>query len=918
MDTPELSLSALSSPAAVRFVLDQMPFGVLFLDTELRIVAANAFLRARLPAELRLEAKPPVATILDPGDTRSLEIFRQTLEQGQPVTLSTRIHRDVFRLVPLPGTALGDIPQSVTILPLTDNQRISGLTVVVQDVSDRVLAEAELNREIGKLAFLHELDLALSTLEPSACMQTLMARLRQLIKADVVSLLLLKDGRLEIVAAEGRPLTEPAQPLDPLTGITGWVVHNRQSVNIPDVRQDARYVQIVESTRSEMAAPLIANDECLGVINLESDAPGAFTQDNLDLLEMVAFSAATALYNAQTHAESNYWRTYYQSVLNQTGDVIYTVDRDLRLTSVNYAWDTFARGNDGAAWLAPACIGRRLVDAFTGAERQKWETLCAELLLGARSDYHEDFSCHGPDAERWLALRAAPLLAASGAILGIMFSTHDVSEHVAAERRLRAVNTQLEAMLGMSQVLSQNLPNQNIPQVTVEMLADMLQADCVTITGFDTQALAFQVIAAHGASERHIREFVSPQASADKIISSHGHTAALYQLTEPSRVPNQPIYQADQLHGVLYSLIEHQGKVIGSLNIFTRNPQRRFSGAEQELVRALTPQIGLAMTNARLYEQLQNLATTDSLTGLVNRRLLDDLLAREVERGKRHRRAFVLLMVDLDHFKCYNDTFGHAMGDELLMKIAQLFKHALRAGDIAARYGGDEFVLILPETNLEDAAQIAARLQATVATVEVPHLESVKCRKLTLSIGIAVYPYHADEAAGLLRCADQALYRAKQSGRNRVAVHAQNLKSQLDAARIGERSAPEGKMYKILIVDDSAFARATLRKMLRDAGYEVDEASSGFEALELMPTIQPDLVTMDLLMPGMEGEELLGHMQKLAANCPFVVISADAQAVTRQALLAAGAAGFLNKPVTEADLLPLMHSLLEQRRAGTR
>lgn len=116
-------------------------------------------------------------------------------------------------------------------------------------------------------------------------------------------------------------------------------------------------------------------------------------------------------------------------------------------------------------------------------------------------------------------------------------------------------------------------------------------------------------------------------------------------------------------------------------------------------------------------------------------------------------------------------------------------------------------------------------------------------------------------------------------------------------------------MKKILIVDDSAFARATLKHILHNAGYEVHEASSGFEALELLPVIKPDLVTFDLLMPGMEGDELLGHMQKLGQKCPFVVITADIQTITQSDLLKAGANGFLNKPVKEEELLALMDKL---------
>ncbi|MFM8322802.1 MAG: PleD family two-component system response regulator [Chloroflexota bacterium] len=120
-------------------------------------------------------------------------------------------------------------------------------------------------------------------------------------------------------------------------------------------------------------------------------------------------------------------------------------------------------------------------------------------------------------------------------------------------------------------------------------------------------------------------------------------------------------------------------------------------------------------------------------------------------------------------------------------------------------------------------------------------------------------------------------------------------------------------MPKILIVDDSAFARTTLRRILKDAGYEVHEAASGLEALELMPGLNPDLVTLDLLMPEMEGGELIGHLRQIDRLTPLIVISADIQTATRDEVLAAGATAYLNKPVKDEELLALIVRLLASR-----
>lgn len=117
-------------------------------------------------------------------------------------------------------------------------------------------------------------------------------------------------------------------------------------------------------------------------------------------------------------------------------------------------------------------------------------------------------------------------------------------------------------------------------------------------------------------------------------------------------------------------------------------------------------------------------------------------------------------------------------------------------------------------------------------------------------------------------------------------------------------------MKKILVVDDSAFARATLRQTLKGAGYEVYEASSGLEAIEMMPTLQPDLVTLDLLMPEMRGDELLGYLRRVSEHCPLLIVTADVQTMTRNDMLAAGASGFVTKPFRQEDLLQEIERLL--------
>jgi diguanylate cyclase (GGDEF)-like protein len=168
-------------------------------------------------------------------------------------------------------------------------------------------------------------------------------------------------------------------------------------------------------------------------------------------------------------------------------------------------------------------------------------------------------------------------------------------------------------------------------------------------------------------------------------------------------------------------------------------------------------------------EELELLSTTDSLTGLSNHRSLMKRLDDEVARFKKEKRGFSVLVGDVDHFKQYNDAFGHPAGDEVLQTIAEIMRDSTRKVDCCARYGGEEFVIVLPDTAIADALDTAEHIRARVAA------KKFNGRKITLSIGVASFPEDADDAEAIIAVADEALYQAKREGRDRT-VRARRLK----------------------------------------------------------------------------------------------------------------------------------------------
>jgi diguanylate cyclase (GGDEF)-like protein len=176
---------------------------------------------------------------------------------------------------------------------------------------------------------------------------------------------------------------------------------------------------------------------------------------------------------------------------------------------------------------------------------------------------------------------------------------------------------------------------------------------------------------------------------------------------------------------------------------------------------------GLTIDNAQLHEALRQESIRDPLTGLFNRRFMEETLAKEINRADRTTHSLAVVMLDLDHFKSINDTFGHDGGDKALRRLSLLLKANMRGSDIICRYGGEEFTLILPDASMLDAFQRMEQLRKDIKQLVIQH-HGKSMDQFSGSFGIAVFPEHGSTGETLLKAADEALYRAKQSGRDRV------------------------------------------------------------------------------------------------------------------------------------------------------
>ncbi len=235
------------------------------------------------------------------------------------------------------------------------------------------------------------------------------------------------------------------------------------------------------------------------------------------------------------------------------------------------------------------------------------------------------------------------------------------------------------------------------------------------------------------------------------------------------RVPSEP-----DAASVIAVPLKQSGRIVGVLNLYDKEGAREFTSHDLDTILAFSTQAGVAIDNVLLHQEAQRLSLTDPLTGLWNYRYLTIGLGHEIERASRFSRPLAALMLDLDRFKSINDKYGHQVGDAVLIELAGRMRAEVREVDTVSRYGGEEFVIVLPETDAVGAARLAARLGTVIRSTPFcldlgANGHAVDPRaglNVTASIGVAVFPEHGTTPSRLLRSADDALYAAKDAGRD--------------------------------------------------------------------------------------------------------------------------------------------------------
>lgn len=410
-------------------------------------------------------------------------------------------------------------------------------------------------------------------------------------------------------------------------GITGAAVERKRPIYAPDVSKDPRYVVSATSTRSELAIPLMVRDECVGVLDCQSENLDHFDKETTDLLTLFSTQASMALQNAKLYSQEQ--------------------KKAAQLTAINAIAQQATAVLDLKELLSKVCY--LIQEAFHISHVSVLLKEEDNLVLRAH---------HG---------ELTPLIQEGGRL---------PMEKGCWGRALEQGKTIVENNIG------------NLPE-SVGLYKETASRMCIPLVSF--------------------------------------------------------------------------GQTLGALMLDSANGSA-FHPNDMQPLESVADICSTAIQNAHYVERVKQLAYIDGLTGIFNRRYFELRIAEEIERARRFETGMAVIMVDIDQFKRLNDEFGHLLGDEVLRQVSSLFHQHVRKIDVVCRYGGEEFAILLSQTDAQQGAGVAEKLRRLVETWQFPGVP----RPVTISAGTAAYPDHGSSRDELVKAADAGLYAAKQAGRNRV------------------------------------------------------------------------------------------------------------------------------------------------------
>ena len=447
---------------------------------------------------------------------------------------------------------------------------------------------------------------------------------------------------------------------------------------------------------------------------------------------------------------------YVRSLIEASLDPLLTISDDGKIMDANTATERITGVTRGRL------IGSDFSAFFTDPEaaRAGYERVFAQ---GYVIDYPLA-ACHASGERVEVLFNASLYHDESGRVAGVVAAARDVTALRRSQSELEETNREIRILSQMSDLLQGCQSAAESYPLVQASLAELFP-DASGACFIENPSNQLLVCVAHwGRNGVRTDSFLADDCWA--LRRGHVHAVGFGQSINPRCKHLQ-----DDRQPYLCAPLLAQGKTFGSICVMpeegTASEQR--NGRRQRLAQMVADSLGLALANLMLRDSLRALSFSDPLTGLFNRRFMEETLARELSRVGRLGGQIAVAMLDVDRFKDFNDSFGHAAGDLVLVNIARLMLEFRQGVDVACRYGGEEFVLILPEISAEAAVERFEQFRQSIADLSL-EFEGRELPHIAVSIGVAIFPEHGDKASDLLRAADEALYRAKNAGRNRVVM----------------------------------------------------------------------------------------------------------------------------------------------------
>ena len=378
---------------------------------------------------------------------------------------------------------------------------------------------------------------------------------------------------------------------------------------------------------------------------------------------------------------------------------------------------------------------------------------------------------------RWLHSRDTVFMRnAEGEVKQTFGTSEDITDRKLAEEALQRVNQELEELVA-------ELKQRNAEMLLLNGISDYLQS-CLTVAeACATIATLSQPLFPESCGAIFM---ITNSRDMLEFVTSWGNPLYSETIFHPKDCwalrRGRVHWIGSEEHDLFCNHIDHQnppaeslcipmiaqGETIGLLYLCASKPDKLTENRKQ-LARRVAEQLGLAIANITLREKLLNQSIRDPLTGLFNRRYLEEFLTKEIPRAERNQYSVGIIMIDLDHFRHFNNTLGHDAGDLVLKEIGKLLNNMIRTSDVACRYGGEEMTLILPEASLEAAYQKAEEIRKAIEQLQLNY-KGKMMESITASLGVACYPDRGTTGCAVIQAADAALYRAKAAGRNQVMV----------------------------------------------------------------------------------------------------------------------------------------------------